>query len=360
MGERGLIPACLLLLLTSATAIADPLAVDLSAFRFTGRMPSPALAVPAFNFVGSMPSPVLDVSAFSFVGQGASSFVLAGSEEALPVFGLAPVTRTTPALVMTGRRPQDLVIHTDALTMTGRRSQDLAITTGALQMTGRRPQSTTITTDKLEMTGRRLTPGQMAAADEGLGHRPRPAKFRLLRVVPLGAAGTNPFDFRDVRTDVAVALAGGSVAPTPGGDSGGVTPPTPVVPTALTLQGSLPAFEVKAGTPALIQVDTAAQTLSAPYSGAPQAVTPSTALSFSLNLIAFGNVTARLDEVAPWIAVSRDYPQPFGTSRTTCTVLRHTDGTHYKILLGVTESNTGYLMNSLSGTHHGSTAPSCP
>jgi hypothetical protein len=368
MGKRGLILASLQVLLTSLTATAGPSEVAVPAFSFMGRAPSsvlevpafyfvgrafvPGVDVPAFAFVGRMPAPVVDVPAFSFAGRGGTSLVVAGKDKTLPTFALAPVTRTTPSLVMTGRRPQNTNVNTRALTMTGRRPQDLSVTTGKLQMTGRRASFG-------ESAGFGQTrPGGDSPAQDG-SRRGKPV-FRLLRVVPLGATGTNPFDFRDVRTDVAVALAGGSIAPTPGGGSGGLTPPTPVVPTALTLLGGLPAFEVKAGVPALIQVDTAAQTLSALYNGAPQAVTPSTALTLSLDLIAFGNVTARVDAVAPWSVVSRDYPQPFDTSRTTCTVLRHTDGTHYKILLGVTEGNTGYLMNSLSGTHHDTTAPSCP
>lgn len=321
--------------------------VDLPVFSFTGRggdgmpqalRPIRNISIPSFRFTGRG-SHLLAIS------QPAGSWELAPSES-------RPVAVTMPAIVMTGRRPQNLALTTGALQMTGRRPRDLSVTTGKLQMTGRRATFG-------ESAGFGQTrPGGDSPAQDGSRHG-KPV-FRLLRVVPLGATGTNPFDFRDVRTDVAVALAGGSVAPTPGGGSGSVTPPTPVVPTALTLQGGLPAFEVKAGTPALIQVDTVAQTLSVLYNGAPQAVTPSTALSFSLNLIAFGNVTARLDEVAPWSVTARDYPQPFDTSRTTCTVLRHMDGTHYKIVLGVTEANTGYLMNSLSGTHHDTTAPSCP
>lgn len=329
---------------------APSMSVAVPAFQFTGRQPTHIAEVPAFSFTGRWAAPLADVAAFQFTGRGGVSLAL--QEQTLPDLQLAPRSITTQPLIMTGRRPQNLALTTGALQMTGRRPQDLSVTTGKLQMTGRRGSFG-------ESAGFGQTrPGGDSPAQDG--SRPGKPVFRLIRVVPLGTTGTNPFDFRDVRTDVAVALAGGSIAPTPGGGSGSVTPPTPVVPTALTLQGGLPAFEVKAGVPAQIQVDTAAQTLSALYNGAPQAVTPSTALSLSLNLIAFGNVTARVDEVAPWSVASRDYPQPFDTSRTTCTVLRHTDGTHYKILLGVTEGNTGYLIYSLSGTHHDTTAPSCP
>lgn len=389
--------------------MASPL-VEVPAFVFTGRTPDPVASVPAFTFTGRMSDPVVNVDAFTFTGNG-GDIVVATPPLQLSVRPL-PTTISTGALRMTGRRvdsqsiatpplqlsvrPLPTTINTGALGMIGRRVESRSIdtpalqlnvrplptmiNTGALSMTGRgvesrsiatpalqlrvRPLPTTISTGALTMTGRRSA-GAAAAIDNSavnaaLQVQPPQPRFRLLRVTPIGAGGTNPFDYRDVRSDVAVALAGGSVAPTPGGNGGSVTPPAPVAPTALTLAGALPAFEVKAGTPAHIQIDTAAQTLSLLYNGAPQAATPNTALSLDINLISFGNVTASLNAAATWSVVVRDYPQPFDASRTACTVLRHGDGTHYKILLGVTKSNTGFAINTLSGTHHDTTAPSCP
>lgn len=383
MGKRGLILAGLQVLLTSLTATAGPSEVALPAFSFTGRAPSPVLEVPAFSFVGRafvpgvdvpaftflgrMPMPVVDVPPFSFAGRGGTSLVVAGKDKTLPVFGLAPRSVTTAPLVMTGRRPQDMTINTGALQMTGRRSQDTTISTGKLQMTGRRGSFG-------ESAGFGQTrPGGDSPAQDG--SRPVKPVFRLFRVVPLGAAGTNPFDSRDVRSDVAAALAGGSVtAPLDPGTGvlalagGSVTAPlnpvavviVPAAPTALTLSAALPGIEVKAGVPAHIQIDTLAQTVSAFYNGAPQPSTATTALSLSVNLIAFSNVNASLNAVAPWTVLSRDYPQPFNSSLNTCTVLRYSDGVYYQLRLGLTMTNTGFRMNALSASRHGTSQPTCP
>ncbi|MDP2432024.1 MAG: hypothetical protein Q8O33_08335, partial [Pseudomonadota bacterium] len=251
--------------------------------------------------------------------------------------------------VMTGRRPPFTTITTGTLEMTGRRPQSMTLATDTLVMTGRRPQSIVLATDDMVMTGRRAgldLPGGVLAP-------PSKPKFRLFRVVPLGAAGTNPFDQVDVRADVAAAL-------TPAGAV-----------TMLTLTSVVPSDIF--GFVVWIQVDTTAQTLSYYGSGSisgsgsgsgsgsiPE--TPTSALGLNVVSNLSGDVSGTLDPATGWTVVSRNYAQPFNSAINTCTVLRNGGGDYYKLNIGLIPAGTlirGFKITSLSGSRQ-STQPSCP